>query len=62
LECPEPLLTQHKKTASRAVFRVSIGQHHLRGFLGRLNQLANMNRQKTTNMMMRMYLISMVFP
>jgi hypothetical protein len=35
---------------------------HLRGSFGRLNQLANMNRQKTTNMMMRMCLISMAVP
>ena len=35
---------------------------YLRGPLGRLNQLASMNRPKTTNMMMRMFLISMAVP
>jgi hypothetical protein len=52
---------RHKKTASQRFLNLGSVRHHLRGPLGRLNQLANMNRQKTTNMMMRMWLISMVF-
>jgi hypothetical protein len=52
---------RHKKTASQRFWDLDSVRHHLRGPLGRLNQLANMNRQKTTNMMMRMWLISMVF-
>lgn len=38
------------------------GAFYLRGRLGRFNQLATMNKQKTTNMMRRMCLISMMSP